>query len=1091
MSQLTIYKASAGSGKTYRLVLEYLKLLMETPINYKHILAVTFTNKATAEMKERVLRDLHKLARGKNDSLLLDLQKETGLPAAKISENAQRALSMILHDYDHFSISTIDSFFQKVLRSFAREAGLYGTYEISIEQQAVMEEACDRMLLAVENDKELRKWLITMSEEQLEAGKNWQVNQQIFILGKQLYNEAFQPYLLQHEGIDIEREKIRSLRKSLQAVKKDFEINLATKGQEGLDLISRCGLVLSDFKGGSRTFLNYFVYWAQQRTDKLEPTATLLKAVDEPEQWATGKSEKRTQILEAYHSGLNEHLRSTLAFIKENEAHYITAVELLRYLHALGVLTTLLSKVREIGQERNAMLLSEGTALLRGIIGNNDAPFVYEKTGSYFKHFMIDEFQDTSLNQWENFKPLVANSLSENNANLVVGDVKQSIYRWRNSDWQLLDHQIQNDLKTFKIEEVALDGNWRSAENLVKFNNQFFVLASQLLQQQFNAIIPDNMNELDFSQTIEHAYKDVSQNAKRSLAGGFMQCTFLDAKEFETQMLPKMIDTVKKMQDLGYKARDIAILVRQNKEGKQVAEALLNAKKQDQQYNFEVISDDSLFLETSAAVRMLVQLFKHVLQPRDEIVKANIVHEFNAFLLPALKALDKQPRRFVAQVQTSIDFDSDVADGEQFIPSRLIADYFPFFFQAALKYQVQQWSFRSLIDLTDELIDRYNLVYLAGEQANLQAFKDVINDFSKREGGNLRQFIEWWDEFGSSIKLQTAGDRDAIRIMTIHKAKGLEFPVVIIPYADWGFEPRSNQDNILWCSTKNTPYEAFPVLPVKMSKVLGKSHFARDYYTEVLLSYIDNLNLLYVAQTRAVDALFLFADNAAGELKTVSQLYLQLLKNHQVEVFPKEIEPDTFSMGNLQAKGLKIPGNAAELDLSSPVQVRRNLQDALKLKQNFQDFFEADQKRTVKINQGKLVHELFSYIETAAELESALIQMLQQGKAGADELEELAGDIHRYLDHPLAQDWFSGVYKVMNERTILLPGFELQRPDRIMEGKGKVVVLDYKLSNVKHKAHFEQVKSYCASIGAMGYAKVEGYLWYLKSNEIINVYDHA
>ncbi|MBN2805137.1 MAG: UvrD-helicase domain-containing protein, partial [Prolixibacteraceae bacterium] len=904
MSQLTIYKASAGSGKTFRLVLEYLKLLVVNPFNYRHILAVTFTNKATAEMKERVLRDLHKVATGRSEQLLQLLQQETGIEPVIILDHARQALSLILHDYDRFSINTIDSFFQKVLRSFAREAGLYGTYEISLDQQAVMEEACDRVLMGVETDVELRKWLTAMSEEQLEEGRNWQINQKILSLGKELYNESFQPYLLQHEGIDTERSKIKSLRKSLNSIKKKFESDLQARGEQGMQMIAQSGLEISDFKGGSKTFLTYFRYWAEKRTDKLEPTATLLKAIDDPEQWSLQKSPKKATITAAFHNGLNDHLKNTVAFIKQNETSYVSAVELLRYIHTLGVLTTLLSKVREIGQERNVMLLSEGNALLRGIIGNNDAPFVYEKTGTYYKHFMIDEFQDTSLSQWENFKPLVNNSLAENHPNLVVGDVKQSIYRWRNSDWQLLDKQIKNDLKVFRVEEVNLDGNWRSAENLVHFNNRFFTLGCELLQKSFNAEIHDaTLPEAEhLKHTIESAYSDVEQQVKSAIKGGVVQCMMLEKDHAEEIILQKVIETVMLVQDHGYKARDIAILVRKNNEGKQVAEALLNAKKTLNNYNFEVISDDTLFLETSAAVRMMVQLFKHILQPHDEIAKANVVHEFDAFLLPALKEMGKLPPRFILHKQASLDFERTANEDGHFLPPDVVADYFPFFQQPELKYQVQQWSNRSLIDLTDELIDRYNLGYLAGEQANLQAFKDVVNDFSKREGGNLRLFIDWWNQFGAKIKLQTAGERDAIRIMTIHKSKGLEFPIVILPFCNWKFIPEPNRETILWCPTQNTPFQEFPVLPVKNTKALKRSYFATDYYTELLLTYIDNMNLLYVAQTRAVEGLYIFTEAVNGDLKSVSQLYHHLLTSTNDQAFPQAIEPGLYRTGNLAMK---------------------------------------------------------------------------------------------------------------------------------------------------------------------------------------------
>ncbi|MFA9389099.1 MAG: UvrD-helicase domain-containing protein [Prolixibacteraceae bacterium] len=1096
MSQLTIYKASAGSGKTYRLVLEYIKLLIVNPYNYRHILAVTFTNKATTEMKERILRDLHKVATSADGGLLKALLAETGLSVLKIEDHAKLALSNILHDYDRFAVSTIDSFFQRVLRSFARESGLYGTYEIELDQGAVLEEACDRLLLSVDEDEELRKWLITMSEDQLGEGKTWRINDKILELGKELYNESFQPYLINFESIAIERQKLKILKKEITVTQKWFESSLKELSRSALEMISAASLELSDFKGGSRSFVNYFSHWANFRKDKLEPTATLLKAMDVPENWVVKKHPKYDLIIQVVQQGLNEHLKKNVTFIEQNRIKYTTALEIQKYIHALGVLTTLSAKVREIGLERNSLLLSEGNTLLRGIIGTNDAPFIYEKTGSFFNYYMIDEFQDTSVTQWENFKPLVSNSLAENHPNLVVGDVKQSIYRWRNSDWQLLDRRLKNELAQFKVVETPLDANWRSSENIVEFNNQFFLISKTILQESFNA----ELGELDspilreYRQTIAKAYSDVVQKPKSGLKDGFVQCEFLsgeDKSDYETKTLDRLIEAVKQVQDKGYRARDIAILVKKNTHGKLVAEALLNEKKKGSPYNFEVISDDTLFIDNSSSVQFVVGLMRHILAPSDQVIKATVVHEYANHLLPHLVAIGRAPMKIAVSGQQTFGFTDTATEAYHFISEEVRADYFPFFDHMEKRAISQQWAHRSLIDLTDELIQRYHLDQLTGEQASLQAFKDVVNDFSKRESGNLHKFMSWWEQFGGSIKLQTAGQRNAIRIMTIHKSKGLEFPVVFLPFCDWMFQPDASKSTILWCSTQSTTYQQFPILPVKFSKNLRKSDFAENYFTEMILSYIDNLNVLYVAQTRAVKGLYIFTNDVDKEpVQTSGQLFNAVFRKIGGKGLPIQQTDNIYATGVLPMNETSSEELRNDVNLSAKVKQQKNMKDTLRLKRNYLDFLDENQsERSIQINQGKLFHELLSFLKTREDLSMAIQHLIVSGKIAASESPRFKHDVEVLLDHPKASDWFNASYKVLNEKTIIAPGFALSRPDRIMLRENKIIVVDYKSTDLVRSNHQRQVLSYVESIKEMGYSQVEGYVWYLKSNQILNVYD--
>jgi ATP-dependent exoDNAse (exonuclease V) beta subunit len=1092
MAELTIYKASAGSGKTFRLVLEYLKLLVINPYNYRHILAVTFTNKATAEMKERILRDLFGVCQKTNRDLIEMLVDETNLDFNIVIENAGIAMSNILHDYDRFAVSTIDSFFQRVLRSFARESGLYGAYEVELDSDSVLQEACDRLLLSVEDDVELRNWLMAMSEDMLTEGKTWQVRDKILELGYELFNDECRLFIQSQGSLETERDKLKSLKADLYKTRNRYENECRKLGNKALELLEQNNATLDDFSYKKASFANLFFKLSNYKGGVIEPGKRFLAAIDNVESW-TGKGGNTALMQTLEVAGLNDLMREIEKFLNEYTPGYITALEISKFIYAMGLLSTLSVKLRETGQEANTLLLNESNTLLNGIIGTNDAPFVYEKTGSYYNYFMIDEFQDTSLTQWENFRPLVVNSLSENNPCLVVGDVKQSIYRWRNGDWQLLDHELKNQLARFGVKDVELDSNWRSSENVVNFNNRFFTISCNIVQSLFNkeAEICKPVFE-KHKNTIIKAFADVGQKPASGKKGGYIQCNFIesdDNSEYHQSTLQQLIETIEELQRKGVRAKDIAVLVYKNAHGKEVAEALLNHKKIQTKYNFEVISDDSLFIESSPAVRMLVGLMRYILSPSDKVLQASVLYLYSRKLLPGLKLQGKVPPRFVSTTnQQELFFENTIET--LFFSEQVKADYFPFFEDKEYRNRIHKWGTRSIGDLTEELIRDYYLDYLPGEQATLQAFKDVVSDFSKKDGGNLHKFIEWWDRFGTKVKIQSAGERDAIRIMTVHKSKGLEFPYVLVPFCDENFEPNSN-GRILWCSTKNTSYGQFPLVPVKYSKILANSSFVNEYFTEKIMSYIDSLNVLYVAFTRAEKALFIFT-KAQDKLKASSESLLN-------EVIREGTGPDflllkqsdnVYSIGDLEITG-SVDFTSDETKLFAFQNRKPLLTDALRLRSNYDGFLDdAPGNVMQKVNEGKIMHELLSEIETIADIDHAIGKLLNAGKIDSTRVRTFRSDIEGLLMNPKSKEWFSGKLKVLNETTILSLKYGLLRPDRVMiDGAQKAIVVDYKATSIVSNNHKKQVQKYASLLKQMGFKIVEAYVWYLNNNYIKPIED--
>ena len=1082
MSQLTIYKASAGSGKTFRLVAEYLKLLVRNPYQYKHILAVTFTNKATTEMKERILRDLFKVASGTDNTIIDLLKNETGLNTQELIQNASQALSLILHDYDRFSVSTIDSFFQGILRSFARESGLYGSYEIDLDRDSVLEEACDRMLLSVESDQELRDWLLMMSENQLEEGQNWQIRDRISELGRELDKDTFTQYRVQQGSLSEERKKLKELKSELIKTMKWFESECNRFGNNGLASMQKHNLSTDDFKYKKTSFANAFNKLSAFRGGEIVLGSRFLNAPDNPDAWPSSK-ESASAVLACYHDGMNELVHQVIDFIDKHALKYYTAASIFKNIYALGVLSTLAIFVREVGQDNNSLLLSESDTLLRGIIGNNDAPFIYEKAGNFYQYFMIDEFQDTSDIQWSNFKPLIENSLSENHPDLVVGDVKQSIYRWRNSNWRLLESGLKTELKKFGVKEKNLDQNWRSCAEIVEFNNLFFSKAPSILQNRYNEIATNENHgtvKEEYLTAITSAFHDVVQEKASGKTDGYIQLKLIESENkaaYRKETIKELITEIEKIQDSGYKASDIAILVRKNSQGNEIANALIRERivRNSNNYNFEVISDDSLFLSSSASVRFLSGMMKYVTAPWDQITKKSVVYQYYHHIIPFIET-DKPL------------FENSPGDKEneyRFIPPEFEKKYFPFFEEKAKNPVTQRWATLSIIDLEKEFESRFLLPDLPGEQASLQTFRDVIIDFSKKEGGNLHKFIEWWEQNGNKVKVQTSVERDAIRILSIHKAKGLEFPIVLIPFCDWKFEPDATKSNILWCPTENMAYSNFPVLPVTYSKMLRNTAFAPSYYTEMLLSFIDNLNLMYVAFTRAVNGLYIYTEvtktgNSAGSL------FNELTGKDGVDEMLQQQDDSLFTKGRLPVP-LKTALKSNEINLSGKIEHKRNIGESLRIHNHYDDFFDTEETgRNGKINEGKVIHELLSHITVHSDIESSVNTLINEGKLDVSKSKEIISKLTDLMKNPSASEWFNGSYRVMNETTIISPGFELKRPDRIMIKDNKVVVVDYKFTSQVSKSHQQQVKDYVERIREMGTADVEGYIWYLKTNRVLN-----
>lgn len=930
---INIFKASAGSGKTYTLSKTYLDLLLkaDSKTAYRNILAVTFTNKATEEMKERILRDL----------------AEEG----KTNPRAREILINLLHDYGSFSVSTIDKFFQQALRAFSRELGSSGNYQIELDKASLTKEAMDRVLDDLtEKDKDLLGWFTKQLETALDNGESFHLENSLYEMAEEFgdVNEKF----------TYDKKKLTELKAKCKEIVDTFHKDVYEN--------ALCIDTATWGKTATKGLAQYAGAQTKYKDSVKAANATTLAKLAE------------TAGCEAMYALMNPQGRRW----KE----YRTARMVEKVIFTLGLAEEFYSKLAIIEEEKGVISLDESTNLLRDIIDGSDAPFIYEKLGVRFNHFLLDEFQDTSVVQWENFKPLLANSVSEGYSNIIVGDVKQSIYRWRNSDWNLLDKEIEENFKG-KVKVITLKENWRSTQSIVDFNNGFFPFAAANLG-------------------LSQIYADVKQEVK--VEDSQQGCVTVDFCEDELEVIDGYIEQAVAA---GAKMSDMAILLRTNGEGKKVAEHLLSK-------GYSVISDDSLDLKSSLIIRKIVSYLHSLCNNSDSL---------NTYL------------------SESLEIDSER-------------------------------EYHSLIDLVDGVIKDLSETHpdeIKGQTLFIQSFMDDILEWTSIHGNDLRQYLKHWEE--SKIAISSPNDPNAIRITTVHKSKGLAFPIVIFPFAE---KVGLFKEDTLWCHLDSDAEmgESFDsIFPVVLGKSSGDSFFSESLKKEMEMQRIDNLNIFYVCLTRARKEMHIIAKNppksltdgksSPNDLSQLLYLYCEQKGytfgspyrwNEASEKEDSEIEEfdakyETYGM-NPEACSKRFVASSDAWDYFSKEGIGQS-------------------KRLRGIEQ----HALLSRIRTSDDAQEVLRSIEPQTR-------ELL--LERISAH---SEWFSPKLKTLNEVAIIDSFGNTNRPDRVLvDEEGRVTVIDFKFGEEDEK-YSGQLRRYMRLFREMGYGEVSGYIWYVPSDKIIQV----
>ncbi len=1051
-----IYKSSAGSGKTYTLTLEYLKLALAHPGAFRQILAVTFTNKATQEMKERILKELDRLRFGVSPMETMDseLMRALDVDANGLMQRASQTLTAILHDYGHFSVSTIDSFFQRVVRAFAREIDLNAKFDVELDQEGVLDRVVDRVVMHVMDDAFLHKWLVDYATEQIQNGKSWDIRRNIKGLGKQLFQEDFKRYsqsirafLKEGDNITLLQAFVRERR--LELLKVAREVNIQANG-----IRSTLGLEWSDF---TRGFPAKFDKMGSRDLPMSDFTANQKSMAASPEGWATQKSPKKAEIEQAYYAGLGE----LLAKVDVLEYQWNTLEAIAKNSYVYGIFRNLLEELSVIKDEENILLISDANEFLKEITKENDAPFIYEKVGNQYRNYLIDEFQDTSGFQWASFKPLLENSLAQGYTNLLVGDVKQSIYRWRGGEMKLLLEQVEHEMGTDSVETRDLDTNYRSLPDIVAFNNALF----KELPESFETVLTEDYG-IENAGILSRAYHDSSQKVSAKNATdpfkGKVRFEFIpELKEiedgkFNDQVLAKLPQLVIELQEHGYGLRDIAFLVRTKSEGEAIADCMMQfgASNPHSDYSFDVLSDESMFLFKSSAVKALVAGLKHLQNPEDRV-------QFKTMW-------------YYRSVLKGYPIDHGLF-AEDRIPDHLQKEIRAFKDKEKLLLQLP------LMEALEELISVLGLMEEGMEKAYLSGFKEAIYDYSSKNRADLSGFLDWWEDNKTKRTVKIPEGHNAMRILTIHKSKGLQFKVVLIPFLKWTIFD-TGKGNVVWSPFEDKERQLAAIIPLTLNKDLSQSAFKETYDQEAILAYMDSLNMIYVALTRAEEVLWGFIPYKE---KVGSRNSLEI---HFKQILEKGLDFDSsFSQ---ETKVFEIGGWPTALERKIPdtavPQLRwayQNWSSLLQVKTYAGDFSLQGIESRRKRNYGLLIHEI---LEKSTDMKSARMHLHSfyfEGRLSETEKLEVESQLGSLFSHPVFSDWFEGGGLLLAEQGILLPGGKQRRPDRIILRNEESIVVDFKTGEAQDRYH-RQIREYMDLISLLTKKPVKGFLCYLETGKI-------
>lgn len=1039
----SIYDASAGSGKTYTLVKEYLKiiLLSKKLDAYRNILAITFTNKAVHEMKSRVVTSLSEFAKDhpseKAQDLMQTIASETGLSLNEIHSKAKNIIKNLIHNYAAFDISTIDKFTHKVIRAFAHDLKLPITFEVSLDTETLLTEAVDAIIAKAGEDEEITKLLVDYTLEKTNDDKSWDVSREIMETGQLLLNENNREEIIHFHEKKIEDFVL--IKSKLVQLCADLEKQTVDLAKQALSIIEQNGIDLKSFSRG--TFPNHLNYIIESNPKAKD------KKFTEPDSIAINKTASDRAIIEAIIPQLVQLL--TQIYPKLEKKYFYEAF--LKNITPLSLLNTLSNQLSEIQKEKNILSITEFNKLINDQIQNQPAPFIYERMGEKYKHFFIDEFQDTSLMQWHNLIPLIDNSLSSEDLNgergslLIVGDPKQSIYRWRGGKAEQFI-ELSKDENPFVNPDkklFSLDTNYRSYSQIIDFNNEFFkILSSKFTNQDY-----------------KNLYENHSHQKQNDKKGGYVSLSFLPKEntveldsENEDENLDKdqhycakILSTIDQIIQQGFSYKDIVILTRNNKKAT-IAARFLTEK------SVPVVSSESLLLSASSEVKVIIHTLRYMNNFNNLDAKSNLLYY-----------LSKNN-----QDKSSIhDF---IFQGME---HRSEVEFQAWLTQFGVDLNFKNLRKKSLYEATEIIISK--VIPIKKRNAYVQYFLDIILEKDVRNQFGISDFLYFWENKSDSLSIPSPEGNDAVKIMTIHKSKGLEFPVVIFPFAEENYTLTKQEK--LWLEADEEVVGLPKALVAKNKSVESFGEEASEvYHQKEQEKLLDNINVLYVALTRAEEQLYIISSevkptkdgNYPNNLASFFVEYLHATHRFKEGLLEYELGSKTklSSYKSLEINTKITPQRYSEYNPKS-----------IKIAQKESLMWDTKQQKAIEF--GNLLHEILSYVKTKNDVELAVTKALESGLIEKNQKETIVESLSKIVFHPELIDFFAEEGKVLNEKTIIQKSTGLSKPDRIViKSNNEVLLLDYKTgeSLLKHK---EQVENYALSIEEMGYKVTKKVLVYI------------
>jgi ATP-dependent exoDNAse (exonuclease V) beta subunit len=1056
----TIYKSSAGSGKTFTLVKEYLALALNDEANppqaYKHILAITFTNKAAAEMKERIIKALKELAEDNYDTIssgsrtLLDILKEhkklnsrVQLDDDTIRKRARNILTAILHNYSDFAIGTIDAFVHKVVRTFAFDLKIPMSFDIEMDDESLLTQAIDLLIAQIGNDERLTKALIEFTESKTDDEKSWHIESDLLKFARNLLNEEGSVYIEKLKHLQVE--DFFKFKETLFSEIKKFEHAITSEAKKAEELIRNSGLTAKHFYQGERGIAGYFEKLAKGRMDYIIPNSYAGATVGS-DKWQAGKISKDELLTIENIKPVLLDIFNTIQEIKEKDySDYILFGLINRNIYSLAVLNEIEKLLTEYKSQNSILHISEFNKMIAKIVLNEPIPFIYERLGERYNNYLIDEFQDTSVLQFQNLLPLIDNSLANGYFTMLVGDGKQAIYRWRGGEveqFALLPELFSHTDNPLVIEREdalkrnhnpqVLNRNFRSKREIIEFNNSLFRTLSGKLNEKYRNI-----------------YDKLEQEFNPENTGGYVQVEFIEEQqeEWRERNFVRTCEIIQQLLKDNYQLKDIAILVRKNTDGSDIANYLTAN-------DIPVISSDSLLLSNSREVNFLHSVLKYLANANNDIVHAEILEYFAGSGLIKDKNIDELIRMKKMNGLSAVI--RSVAPG----------------------FSVSNLSKMALYELAEELISMFGLNIRPN--AYIQFYLDEVLNYSIKKNNNLNDFIEHWEDKKEKASLVIPQGMDAVSIMTIHRSKGLEFPVVILPFSSG--KVKHGKDN-LWIDLENKKLPGFISALVPTSESLNDTPFGHLYEEEKSKSLLDSMNVLYVALTRPEERMYILADKPSKNFSNVGKTSDMLACFYEATGEWQEGKL-IYTFGTEQkhvAHQKKNESKSFRLETFNSNQWR----ESIRMRMAAPGIWNTTMAETKK-DYGVMVHTAMARINYVDEAGTALESMLAEGLINNEEKEHLKETIAKILLHPKLANYYTKNLTVKNEAEIIALNGEMFRPDRVVIENKNIRIIDYK-TGAKKSAHQKQIIQYGDLLAQMGYVVTEKLLVYIEDLEIVAV----